>query len=103
MAEFIEAFGGDGALLITAYNPLGEVVSEAENLEASEALRRALELVAVPYFLGKGADSDGSWTEPSYMVFNLHLLQAMALGRRFRQNALVWVGRDCMPELVLLR
>lgn len=103
IAEFIERFGGDGACSITAYNPLGEVVGEAENLEASEALRHVLETAAAPCFPAKGEDTDGSWVEPGYMVFSLNLQQARALGRRFRQNALVWIGRDCIPELVLLR
>ena len=53
---------------------------------------------------GQGRHPDGGWPpEPSLLVLGLDRVAASELGRRWDQNAVVWVGEDATPELVLLR
>lgn len=40
--------------------------------------------------------------EQSVLVLGLSLEADKTLGRRFERNAVVWTGRDGVPELVLL-
>jgi hypothetical protein len=41
--------------------------------------------------------------KPSRLVLGIDLETAAALGRRFRQNGIVWVSGNVVPTLVLLR
>jgi hypothetical protein len=41
--------------------------------------------------------------EKSFFVPELDLNTARALGRQFNQNAMVWIGNDAIPRLILLR
>ena len=41
--------------------------------------------------------------EPSYLVLGSALDAAKAIGTELRQNAIVWCGPDCLPQLILLR
>ncbi len=53
---------------------------------------------------GEGEGPDGAWpAEKSLFVFGVDLETARMLGVRYRQNAVVWVGEDAVPKLVLLR
>ena len=86
---------------ITAANPRGRAQSHAANGAAMAELRA---LLSYPYLEGEGRDPGGRWTpEPSLLVLGIGRPEAEALGRRFEQNAIVFVERDRAPELVLLR
>lgn len=91
------------AVCITAYNPLGQEVSPTENLLASEELRCELERRRCAFWPAMGEDPQGTWSEPGFIVFGLSCTAAVELGNRFRQNAIVWVGPDTVPKLLLLR
>lgn len=92
------------ALCITAYNPFGQELGDAQNEVASEELRNVLAELDSPFFPALGKAPDGSWgPEPGYMVFGVTCARAKRLGSRFRQNAIVWVGPSAVPELLLLR
>jgi len=41
--------------------------------------------------------------ERSVFAYGMDKASACALGRQFRQDAIVWVGPDAVPQLVLLR
>jgi hypothetical protein len=41
--------------------------------------------------------------EASVGVFGISMENACELGIRYRQNAIIWVGEDATPQLVLLR
>lgn len=48
----------------------------------------------------KGSD----WpTERSYFALGLALEPAKEIGIQFGQDAIVWVGADAVPQLILLR
>ena len=83
------AFPYEGPVhVVTAWNPAGRVLS----LEANRALEQAL--VADPGLLGlkvhacTGGDLSGSHQEPSLMIEDLATDSALALGRRYGQDAI---------------
>lgn len=109
IADLIERFGSEGASLITAYNPLGKKLQPKENAEANEALLSELHTRRLQFLPAKGeepyksANAEVLWAEPGYMIFGLSRQEAIALGSRYKQNAIVWVSHEGLPELVLLR
>jgi hypothetical protein len=53
---------------------------------------------------GDGADPSGQWpAERSYLAFGIDADAARELGRRFQQDAVIWIGKDAIPQLLLLR
>ena len=53
---------------------------------------------------GSGSEEGTNWpSEKSWFALGLSLEPARALGRRFDQDAIVWVGPDTVPQLILLR
>jgi len=58
-----------------------------------------------PYTIeGVGADPAGAWPEEkSYFALGINEDTARQLGMRFHQDAVVWVGPDAIPQLLLLR
>jgi hypothetical protein len=104
IADLFEKLSRQTAFCITACNPLGQELGDVENEAASEELRSLLLEHDLPFFPAFGKGPDGSWgPEPGYMVFGLTCVQAKRLGSRFHQNAIVWVGPNAVPKLVLLR
>lgn len=53
---------------------------------------------------GSGSEEGNDWpAEHSYFAMGLALEPAKAIGTRFNQDAIVWVGSDAVPELIFLR
>ena len=53
---------------------------------------------------GEGRGADGEWPpERSVLAFGVSRNTAASLGRRFRQNAVVFVSYGKVPELLMLR
>ena len=90
------------ALCITAYNPFGQELGDAENQAASEELRTALAELDLPFFPALGKAPDGSWgPEPGYMVFGVTCVHAKRLGSFFRQNGKVLKPRSLARKYAL--
>jgi hypothetical protein len=52
----------------------------------------------------EGADPTGAWPpEPSFFALGINEETARLLGIRYRQDAVLWVGANAIPELLLLR
>jgi len=103
LAALIAQHRSPSAFCITAWNPLGQEVSREQNDAAQDILLATLHNEAPTFLPASGYDPNGTWAEPGFLVFGLTRAQAVALGRRFRQNALVWSEPDGVPELLLLR
>lgn len=53
---------------------------------------------------GSGSEEGTEWpAEKSYFALGLQLDTAKQIGRHFDQDAIVWVGADAVPQLILLR
>ena len=93
---------GSGAFL-TAANPGSERLGEEDNRRRDAALREALERAGHSYLEGEGRDPERDWPpEPSLLVPGIARAEAIELGRRFGQNALVWCEPGRPPELVVV-
>jgi putative PIN family toxin of toxin-antitoxin system len=99
--RLLEAHGVERAAFVTAANPRGEERPHAINEAGMAALCESL---AWPWLPGEGRDPAGRWrAEPSVLVLGISRAEAETLGRNLEQNAIVFVERGSVPELLLLR
>lgn len=86
---------------ITAWNPLSKALSNEEN----KALNLLLEadLTSYSHFHAKGQDTLGDWPpEISFFVGNITKAQAVDLGKKYHQNAIVFGEINSLAELLIL-
>lgn len=90
LAELHKSFDVTSSAFITAYSPQGQSTEEGcdkrnqEHLVADVSSRWQL----LP---GEGADPQGEWPpEPSLLVLGICLDDAMRLGRKYQQHAIVF-------------
>lgn len=103
VAAMFQVAGERTALFITAYNPFSVPTSDVENQAAHAHLRDRLLHMTKRVRSGEGRARDGAWPpEPSFMALGIDYDTACALGREFCQNAIVFVGADAVPALVIL-
>jgi hypothetical protein len=92
------------AVFVTACNPLGRLRPAASNRRAERLLRVELARAGWRMLAGEGRANAGDWpTEASVLVFGMRRLGAAALGRRWRQNAVVRIVRFGRIGVVPLR
>ena len=104
---FVRLYASSGhasGAFITAYSPFSEPQSPEANEAAHARLGEELKALGRPVIEGIGADPTGHWPEEkSYFVLGVDLDAARALGLRYQQNAIIWVGADAVPTLIMLR
>lgn len=89
---------------ITAWNPFGKGLSVEANKHWDRSLKRYLSVRGVEFVEGEGRGTTGEWPpEPSVLAFGISCTEASAIGRRYRQNAIVYVRKGRPAELVMLR
>ena len=89
---------------ITAYNPQGNIQSEAANALGHAELASKLQELGLKAIEGSGSEESTEWpAEKSYFALGMALEPAKAIGTHFNQDAIVWVGTDAVPQLILLR
>jgi hypothetical protein len=92
-----------GAFL-TAYNPRGAIQPDSANESSHAELAYLLQEHGIAAIEGNGSEEGSDWpAEKSWFALGLQLDPAKDLGRRFDQDAIVWVGPDAVPQLILLR
>ena len=104
LARKFELIGKAGATFITAENPFSQAASAEENATNHASLYQDLASTGAVIMEGAGQGEDPAWpAEASYLAIGISCEQACELGRKYQQNAIVWIGPDAVPELVLLR
>ena len=108
LAALFAAKGVNCGAFLTAYNPRGTLQPEAANHLAHAQLATQLEQLGHEVIAGSGSAAGGEkgadWAaEESYFALGLALEPAKAMGTHFDQDAIVWVGADAEPQLILLR
>jgi len=89
---------------ITAWNPYSKSQSPGTNAYWDRELKSYLSTRGFAFLAGEGRGEIGEWPpEPSVFVIGLSRAQAASIGRRFRQNAIVYVSWGRPAELVMLR
>lgn len=92
------------AAFLTGCNPFSRAVSEPENRERQTSLGAELTRRSLTFVEGMGQHPSNNWPgEESFLVLGLDLEAAKTLGESFEQNAIVWCGTDCVPQLIVLR
>lgn len=87
---------------ITAYNPQSKRLSEKDNERRQAALRQIIAARGWTAFEGEGIGDNGTWPpEPSYLVLGICRPDAIALGHRFEQAAIVAGDAGGTAELIL--
>lgn len=103
LTVLMKRFSRSTAAFITAWNPMGQALSEEANRARNRALQQVLTQRSLPHWPGVGSGASGDWPgEESFLVLGLDLEAARRLGRDHEQNALVWAGLGRAPQLVLL-
>ena len=104
LAALFAAKGVNCGAFLTAYNPRGTLQPEAANHLAHARLATQLEQLRHEVIAGAGSETGTDWApEESYFALGLALAPAKAMGTHFDQDAIVWVGADAKPQLILLR
>jgi len=104
MLRLLTAKNVSCAAIITAYNPLSQIQSHQKNITEHVALNEILQKYRVSIIESINIDPTGNWPdERSICIFGMSLETARSLGQQFGQNAIVWLGNDAIPRIVLLR
>ena len=103
LQQLHEAHGAISSAYLTAWNPLGEIVSPDRNAESQTGLQHDLDDLHITAVQGEGRDPSSNWTEQSLLAVGLSREQAVALGNKYQQLAILFSGIDAVPQLVLLR
>ena len=89
---------------ITAWNPFGKCLSFEANKHWDRELKRYLSVHGFAFLEGEGRGRIGKWPpESSILAFEISRAEASAIGRKYRQNAVVYVPSGRPAELVMLR
>jgi len=81
----------DTFAVITACNPLGQLVDEAANRSATVCLRKAISRLGLNRHRVTGVSADMKHREASFALWGCGLAAALDLGRQFNQDAIFWV------------
>ena len=104
LAVLFKSRGVDCGAFITAYNPRGTIQTDEANNKAHAKLLDEIEWFGLTSIEGSGSEEGTDWpAEYSYFALGLALDPAKAIGNQFDQDAIVWVGSDCVPQLIILR
>lgn len=104
LARLLGASQSACAAIISAYNPFSQLQSDDRNLISHEFLRKHLSGYSYKIIESCNIDPIHSWPlEKSFFVLGLDLNTVRTLGQQFNQNAIVWIGADAIPQLILLR
>lgn len=86
---------------ITAYNPFSKIISDNENKLRNKKLESQLSEFKI--YNGRGCGIDGNWPqEESFLILGIARNDAIELGEKFEQNAIVIGSIDAVPELITL-
>lgn len=74
---------------ITSVNPFSEMHTDAENEQLFELLKK--EVSKYKSFLGEGVGTDPAWKpEMSLLILGISKTEAIRLGNKYGQNAIVY-------------
>lgn len=97
----LEPSSPKGAVFITAWNPLGKKTTDIENRRANVELKKELIRQGLNIIDGFGKSPDGQWRENSFFAYPVDKNTSLSLCHHFKQNAVVYISPDGLPELLL--
>ncbi len=85
---------------ITAWNPGSVLLSYDENMDRLDQLDDELKEVCPRVYWGMGVGDSGEWAgEVSCLALGISAEDAVRLGKKYEQNAIVWWEKGGVPEL----
>ena len=104
LERLLKKTGTHEGCYITAYNPESKVTSDQQNISANKSLYAEIQKKNAVFYEGIGLDPNSEWEgEPSFLVLGITFDEAKIIGKKFKQNAIVYFDRTCIPELILLK
>lgn len=86
---------------ITAHNPFSQPLTDDENRHRQKLLESLLIAANFKYFAGQGIGESGDWPpEASFLVLGMDQKKALAYGRVFDQNAIVFGNCGDVAQLL---
>ncbi|SAK40710.1 Nitrile hydratase beta subunit [Caballeronia glebae] len=102
VASLLAAHGVESAVFVTAFNPFGHVLAPDENAARQRALIERVGQMGLRALPGAGFDPKEVWVaEASLLALGATRAAADALMTEFEQNAIVYVDRAGVPQLLL--
>jgi len=99
----LEARGATAWAYVTAWNPGSQLLSRSENDVRQRGLKDELERRGFEFAEGRGEPSDTTWQpEESVLIFGIDEANAVALGMKHGQWAIVVGKRDGGPARLVL-
>ncbi|PWQ95588.1 DUF3293 domain-containing protein [Leucothrix pacifica] len=92
--------GASGVVFMTAHNPFGVFLDEAENTAANHLLQKDLEARFETVMNCYGASPCEEYREDSLLAFPVSHSQAIELCCQYEQNAVLFIDAKGVPELV---
>lgn len=88
--------------VLTAYNPRSMLLPKKVNEQRHHVLRDLLILgvYRVEPCVGSEPDGEGVWREPAWLVHGMDRDEAIAFGRVFRQNTIIY-AQGGRPEIIV--
>ena len=99
--ELLNKYNSTEWAFITAFNPYSKVLTQVENIERHNELKELTNSFLT--FEGHGVGEDPTWEpELSLLIIGITKEDAILIGNRFEQNAIVLGESNSAPELFIL-
>ena len=83
-------FSSRAFAIVTAHNPSSEKLSDEENERRHKELQEVLLKRSATFGPSVGESPDGAWREEGVIVYDVALEEALELGKRFEQHAVLY-------------
>ena len=98
------SYGVARSVFLTACNPRSQRFNAAANLRLRCQLEALVQQRGYATLAGYGTDPAGRWgVEESLLIIGMGSAEAVALARRFGQNALLVMAADAVPRLLWIQ
>lgn len=92
--------GVSGSVLVSACNPRGRLCSAEANQAVHDRLIALLRARSEAFVPALGIPDSGDWpAETSVLILGADRRRACVWCRLLRQNAVLWIGADAVPQL----
>ena len=85
----LELFAGRRISVLTAANPFSKELSASENQARNLEMQLEIEKLGFEHDWSYGEQSDQTWREDGFVIFDAPLEVALDLGRKYEQNAIL--------------
>ena len=102
--KLYEGYEVSEAAILTAYNPMSQETNDKDNKLNNKQLELILKNQKLSYIRAEGICPNNNWPgEESFLILGMTLNAAKDLGKKFKQNAIVWSDQSTISQLILLR